>query len=262
MDLCTVAQVQSYLGITDPTQDAGLLQQLVSSASIFAEKYTGRTFLQQSYDDVYNGSGSGRMAMRHVPVTAVSSLMVDGRSVPASASPWARGYTFDRSTLYLRFGYFYRGPQNIEVQYTAGFADGVVTGEAVNVPAEPGPYQATLLEGLNLRAITSLMYSGGGVLTQVAANPVQGQYVLTAATLTFSAADAGASLLANYTTNGTPLDISQAVVEMVAVKYQKRDRLDMRSKTIATQTIAYDMSQVPPSVLAVLEANRYFWSPT
>jgi hypothetical protein len=263
MDLCTVAQVQSFLGITDPTQDTALLQMLVSSASAFAQTYCGRTFASASYSEAYNGSGNRTQSLKHTPITAVSSLVVGRRSIQPAPIYGDQGFTFDESLLYLNCEVFWRGVQSVRVSYTAGYLDGVVTDEAVNVPAAPGPYQAPLLQGNVLRAITSLVYaSSDDPLTQVAANPVQGQYALAGSVLTFNAADQGAALLASYTTNGTPPDLAQAVVEMVAIKYQKRDRMDMRSKTLAQQTIAFDNSQIPPTVLPVLNSYRRWWMPS
>lgn len=260
MDLCTVAQVQNFLGATDPTLGASTLQQLVSAASNFVQRYIGRTIFQASYTETYNGNGSNRLGLKQRPISAITSVTDYGNMIPPVSSPTSSGYALDGSVLCLRGRSFCPGTQNIEVQYTAGYPDGTVSGESLNVSAT-APYQATLLQGLNLRAITSLAYAAGGALTQVASNPARGQYTLTGSILGFNVADAGAALVASYTTNGTPADLSEAVVEMVATKFQKRTRMDIRSQTIAQQTIAFDMSQVPPTAQAVLNTYKTYWLP-
>jgi uncharacterized phiE125 gp8 family phage protein len=53
-----------------------------------------------------------------------------------------------------------------------------------------------------------------------------------------------------------PADLSQALVEMVALRFKARDNIGYRSKTLATETIMFDMSAMPASVKMVLQVYR------
>lgn len=120
-DLCQVADVKAFLSIANTTDDA-LLQTLVTNASAFVGNYINRVLLSADYTETRNGLGSDRMAFRQYPVSAVTSVTVDGRSIPVAPSPHAFGYVFDDTMLYLRNGVFPRGVQNVAIAYTAGLA--------------------------------------------------------------------------------------------------------------------------------------------
>lgn len=119
-DLTTLANAKQYLAITDANADA-LIQQLVTGASAFIQTECSRTFRSMSYEDVCDGRGRDKQTLRNYPVTAVSSVTVDGISIPAATSVVAPGFLFHNRTLMLRHYRFSRGLQNVVVNYTAGF---------------------------------------------------------------------------------------------------------------------------------------------
>lgn len=258
-DLTTVAQVMAYIG---PGANAApdVFAQLVTAASTFVQTLTGRTFLATAYvSDIYDGPGTHRLILRQSPIISVESVSIgtyrpSPQPVDASLNPCGVGYVIRKEFLDFIGATWCRGRDNITVSYTAGYPDPVVLAEPVNVPAV-APYTTTLLGSSLLRAIQNLRYALTGVpFVRVAANPVAGQYTLSpAAQLGFAAADASAALLCDYTTNGTPADLMQAVNEIVGYKFAKRNRLDKKSETLATQTVAYDMSDVPSSARTVLD---------
>ena len=118
-DLCAVADVQAFLSLPS-NQDTALLQTLVTNASAFLSNYLNRNLLTASYVETRNGLGGDRMPFFEYPVTAVSSLTIDGVTVPVSTGPNVYGYVFDDRMLYLRNGRFCRGAQNVVISYTAG----------------------------------------------------------------------------------------------------------------------------------------------
>lgn len=124
-DLCALADVKTYLGITDASTDS-VLTALVSNASAMIESFCNRAFAQATYTDTLNGTGKAQMCLPNSPVTAVASLSVDGMSVPPSADTTLSGYVFDALSVYLRPGgypcAFTKGIQNVTVTYTAGYA--------------------------------------------------------------------------------------------------------------------------------------------
>ena len=130
--LTTLADVKTYTGATDTSGDPAITA-LISNASAFIERFCNRTFASTSYTETRNGNNRARMMLNNSPITAVSSLSIDGYSIPASTGPTVGGYTFDSHSLYLRPGYingsgfgaygeFTGGIQNVVIAYTAGFA--------------------------------------------------------------------------------------------------------------------------------------------
>ena len=128
IDLCVLADVKSYLGITVSTTDS-ILSLLITNASAFIASYCNRKFASQNYTETRNGSGGYRVYCNNSPVTAVSSVTVDGYAIPQALSPTMYGFTFDTSLIYIRQGIpnsgtpntFQKGVQNITVAYTAGY---------------------------------------------------------------------------------------------------------------------------------------------
>ena len=120
-DLTTVANVKSWLNISAATDDA-LIQRLVSSASDFIQAWLNRLIPIQSYTDTFDGKDTARASFFAYPVTAVTSVMVDGVNISPSSGPTSPGYVFSKTQIYL-IGYrFTNGVQNCSVTYTAGFA--------------------------------------------------------------------------------------------------------------------------------------------
>lgn len=127
-DLTTLDSVKAWIPVTNTNDDA-LLTSLVTRVSTFVQSWLNRTIAQQGYSEVRNGQDMQLMLLANYPVTAVSSVVVDGIVIPARgplgpgtfATPG--GYTFDASALYLSGCYrFTRGFQNVAVSYVAGFA--------------------------------------------------------------------------------------------------------------------------------------------
>ncbi len=129
--LCALADVTGYLGITNTNQDA-LITTLITNASAMIESYCNRIFASASYTETRNGTGGFRMYAAQAPITAVSSVTVDGVAIPAAPSGGAPGYgyVFDADLIYIRTGASYsgtptlftKGVQNVVLSYTAGFA--------------------------------------------------------------------------------------------------------------------------------------------
>ncbi len=123
MALTTLDNLKGYLGITSTTDDV-LLGRMIESASDFVESVTDRTFALTSYNTVLDGIGGTRLLLPNYPIVSVSSLTIDGRSIPAAASSQGSGYLFNSFKLTLCGGQyaFCRGQSNVVVAYQAGYA--------------------------------------------------------------------------------------------------------------------------------------------
>lgn len=121
-DLTTLANVKGWLGVTATTDDA-LLTRLISAASDYVQTWLNRTIAVQPYTETRDGTGGYVLPLSNYPVSAVSSLTIDGVSIPAAANAQGSGYLFTQTKLVLVGGYrFWRGLQNVVVSYTAGYA--------------------------------------------------------------------------------------------------------------------------------------------
>ncbi|MBP2638375.1 MAG: hypothetical protein H6Q72_4282 [Firmicutes bacterium] len=175
VDFTTLDNVKQYLNLSNTTSDA-FLSRLISAASAFVVTWVKRDLLSASYTEQRNGNGSCRMMLKNTPVTAVSSLTVNGHSIPASTQPGiSPGYWFDDKMLYVKGYSFPNGFGNVTIDYTAG-----------------------------------------------------------------------------YTT--VPLELEQVVIELVANKYKRRDRIGEDSKDLGGQTVSYskrDLSQDHMDLLSI-----------
>jgi hypothetical protein len=122
--LCALADVKSYMGLTDTNQDA-LLTTLIGNASAFIETYCNRTFAQASYTETRNGGCGPKLYLANGPVVSVSSVSVDGTAVPLAPDAKSYGFVWDAMQVYIRPGgypgEFTKGIQNVVVSYTAGY---------------------------------------------------------------------------------------------------------------------------------------------
>lgn len=74
MDLITIARAKQNLpSITDSSQDTNL-QTLVTAVSKAIQRYCRRDFVQCVYDELYNGTGAGRLFLRQYPVQSVQAV--------------------------------------------------------------------------------------------------------------------------------------------------------------------------------------------
>ena len=81
-DLVSMADVKAYLGGDLQSNDDAVLSRLISAASAFFVTACARPILSQSYSEFYDGKGNGRLYLRQTPVTGVTSLSIDGVTVP------------------------------------------------------------------------------------------------------------------------------------------------------------------------------------
>jgi hypothetical protein len=121
-DLVSMAEVKAYLGGDLQSNDDAVLARLISAASVFFATACGRPILEQSYSELYDGKGNGRLYLRHTPVTSVAALSIDGAVVPEAMAPGTPGWRLNGNIVLLFGHWFGRGLVNVAVSYTAGYA--------------------------------------------------------------------------------------------------------------------------------------------
>lgn len=73
MALINTDRAKEFLPNFDDADEA-VLQNLVDAAEAFAKNFCGKDFLQQTYDETYNGTGYRTLMLDHYPVISISRL--------------------------------------------------------------------------------------------------------------------------------------------------------------------------------------------
>lgn len=115
LDLTTLANVKSWLGITVGTFDTDL-SRLITSASAFAQNVMNRTIASTAYSEQRDGHGGTSIITSNYPILSVASVVIDGVVVPSA------NYSSNANGIYLTSGAFNRAKNNVTLNYTAGFA--------------------------------------------------------------------------------------------------------------------------------------------
>lgn len=120
-DLTTLENVREYLNIQTTSEDT-LLSRLITAASSFIEKLLCNTFALTSYTEVYDGNGHRKLWVTHTPITSVSSVVVDSKTISPAIDSVSSGYGFTREGIFLYGFWFEKGLQNVRISYSAGYA--------------------------------------------------------------------------------------------------------------------------------------------
>lgn len=185
--LTSLAQVKQYLGLGATTHDA-LLEGLIEAVSAQFNAFCGRKLMARDYshlsDDaafdpdnaLLSGSGYPELLLPQYPVISLSSLVVEGRDIPASVDGGV-GWLLDggAGVLSLVGMVFPRGGHNLGVVYRAGFgaapadlAQAAVEQSAVRFQ-ESAAGQGRLGVSARTLADGSVSYHSGALLPQVKA---------------------------------------------------------------------------------------------
>lgn len=100
MALTTLADVKTFLGISDTSEDVKLTA-MVSQADAAIKQYCGRQLESASRTEYYDGDGTAALLLRQRPVTSVTSVHVDeggyagqGTDAFPSTTAWTAGTDF------------------------------------------------------------------------------------------------------------------------------------------------------------------------
>lgn len=119
-DLTTLADVRAFLGVTGSADDA-LITRMISEHSQAMQNYVNRQLTSQQYSEALDGYGGNVLLLKNYPITAISSLAVNGRPIPAASGYSDPGYRFRNYEVVLNGDCFDRGVMNVEIDYTAGY---------------------------------------------------------------------------------------------------------------------------------------------
>lgn len=126
MQLCTVANLKSYLGISVATHDT-LLGLLVDGVSAFIELETGRTFGEAEFIETFDGN-STEFVIKNRPIKVATGVDLEYNNGTQATPSWVAvavdDYVVDYETgiVTCTYGRLPAGKQNVRVTYTGGYA--------------------------------------------------------------------------------------------------------------------------------------------
>lgn len=160
-----------------------------------------------------------------------SKYTVDTNSEPARIAP-KPGFTWPYQQNYV--------PGQVKVNYTAGSYELALAPEPFTVPVV-APYTYALLQASKLVTLLSVTDANGNAVS----------YSNAAGDLTFSAAEAGATLNASYTVNNCPETIVFAMLLLLGHWYEHREA--------AAQAALTEVPLAVESLLAAEVCDSFDW---
>jgi hypothetical protein len=261
-DLCTLADVKTWLGRSDTNSDA-VLAALITRTSRQILSYLRRpTVLPHAVSENRDGTGGLTLVLREWPALSVASLTVCGRPVPPVAASTRAGYALEpwngvppgRAQVLALNGFcFARGAQNVAIAYSAGYQvsaeEETVAAGSVTVLA---PYGNWALDG-------GVSYANGTPLVAVGGAPSPGQYQLAPnapGTYNFNAGDNGQAVLITY--GYVPADLADACIELVGERFKYAQRIGEISHSLGgNETVSFDNARFTPLVTQLLAPYRH-----
>ena len=271
-DLTTVQRVCAWLA-SAPSLPSAILNQEISAMSgmIYGELNRVRLY-SRTIVRTFNGTGNKSLLLPDYPVTGISQVQI-GNSlinpcllpVPGGNGnnltgygyrfiPWDGNLPGQPSMLEMVNGVWWRGSQNVQVTYQAGY---LISNEEQVIPGTPGPYTVQVNQPLGICSKDNgVSYVGSGLsLTPVLGTPSVGQYNPPVDTIpglyTFSSADKGLAVNINYSFIPSPLE--EACIQMIVERYSYRSRVGEISKSLGGQeTIRFMRQGIPPEVLRII----------
>lgn len=132
--LCSLAQLKEYLQVSSSEHDS-FIEGLIEAVSARFMAYTGRKLTARDYSPdpedenhdqdnaILSGTGHRELLLPQYPVTALSTLLLDGRAVTQAQTGYASGWVLDQAAgvVSLLSQVFPMGSHNVQITYRAGF---------------------------------------------------------------------------------------------------------------------------------------------
>lgn len=255
-DMTTLANVKAWRTPTIATSadDPQIRREISAASRAILQQMNRRALIVADYVETRNGMGTQGMMVKNVPIVSVTSVSVEGQTIPQATTALMSGWVFspDDGMVYLRGFVFCYGVQNVVISYRAGL---LVEDERIVVPATPFRFDCSSLAEA-WASDDGVTYSDGTELTEVASNPTAGEYVAPTSPdghYQFAAADAGLFVLVSY--GYTPRDIEQACIELVCLEYNRRAKIGTTSEGLAGQSVSmYTQQGFPNHIRAKLNS--------
>jgi hypothetical protein len=121
--ITTLQAIKEFAGIANNNQDS-IITALMPQCLMAIGNYCNREFASASETEYRDGNGASRMLMVNYPLTAVSSVTVDGVAISPSVNGTMGYFYVPKSRNLILVGYkFTQGLRNVRVALTAGYGD-------------------------------------------------------------------------------------------------------------------------------------------
>jgi len=133
----TLEEARAHIhAFTDVTEEDTLIEALITAARAFAENYTNRVFLTQTWELVLDAFPSGILELPKAPLQSVTSIIYidnDGTEQTLAASAYKQDTVTDPGRIAPAYGTIWPStrsePNAVTIQFNAGYGD-----QAANVP--------------------------------------------------------------------------------------------------------------------------------
>lgn len=170
-----LSELKQYLGITNEDED-GPLTAIMQAANDAVEKACDRTFKSTVYtDEVYDGTGTSELILKHYPVTVLSVVKYGEASPFTTVASADYGFTSEGIITLLYGGIFDKIARYWRITYTAGYADAVMPSDLKWATTEIGVFFYKMKSRLG---ITSKTVAGQVVESYLANFPAHVQDIL------------------------------------------------------------------------------------
>lgn len=118
--LTTLEAVKAYMGIPlEQVNDDDTLENLINACSTAIEDYCKRKFLEQTFDEEYDGTGKNYLLLEQFPVKSISSITVEDITLDASEYKVKK----NNGVLIRKNSIWPLGDINISITYVAGLSE-------------------------------------------------------------------------------------------------------------------------------------------
>jgi len=260
-DLVSLSDYKNYMSLSQTTDDLRLQTLITSVSRAILTRLNRGNLLPTPYLEIRNGMGQSAFFLDSWPVTSISSLTINGHSIPPiqtdSDTSWCgSGYILDQpdeqppgkpQMVTLRGIRCHHGIGNIQIAYTAGYQMKEVvnlSSVAACAVAVEQPYGAWAKDIL-------VVDTDSRVFNSVIDNPQSGQYTVSQGNYLFSNADIGTQLSITYAY--VPADIALVTMDWIADRQAYLNRIGYASKSLGGQeTVSYLVKAIPDFVDSVL----------
>ena len=274
-DLCLLADLKSWLNVTDTNSDT-ILQSAISGYSSAVGAYLSRTLGFNYYAENRRGTNQRTLFLKNRPVVLVSSVVIDTVSIQAAPDSLSAGYAYDDRSVYLQgspstltsaqrlvtypipMTFSRSNIPNCAIGYAAGF---LLAGQTLVDWAS-----ATLYPRLSTLVPTS--NNAGGYLYVASSGGTSGgsRPAVFNQTPGGSTADGSSGLFWLNTGvipgGATPMPqavdsgLSQVVMEWIAQRYKSRTHIDQVSTNLNGMVSGWERGAPPPYVRAILDQYK------
>jgi len=257
--MCSITQVDEFLGLTPGNSDESKLLTLINGLSDYLEQLCSRQFGVQYISELRNGTGQHVMYVLNPPVQKGFAVHYLGSLLQMALTDNDSGVIWDSESVSLRGGSskglfasrFPEGRQNVRLEYLSGWA---LPNQTTNDWQSAHAYypRATIKPTSNNAGGFIYEYQArryGGSASSASSRP---QFNQTAGSVTADSGVAWTNLGVTTMPDVLPLMFQEACAEIVATRYRQQSRWADVSSGVGPERVSYFMGDMSASTKAAV----------